>query len=119
MAIIGKLFFSTFEFDKQWERMGLGDDERSCLENEILDNPRIGRVIQGTGGLRKMRYAVKGKGKSGGARILYVDFVVFERVYLVTAYLKDTKEDISRTEREMFKKLIAQTEAELRGKANE
>ena len=109
------MFISTFEFDKQWERMGLTDDDRSRLENEILDNPRIGAVIRGTGGLRKARFAYKGKGKSGSARALYVDYVVFERVYLVTAYPKGAKEDITPSERAMFKKLIEQTEKELKG----
>ena len=115
MAAIGRMFFSTFEFDKQWERMGFNDDDRSRLENEILDNPKIGAVIQGTGGLRKMRFAFQGKGKSGGIRTLYVDYVVFERVYLVTAYPKGTKDDITPAERKVFKQLIEQTENELRG----
>jgi len=115
VAIIERLFVSTFEFDKQWQRMGLDDEDRNDLENEILDNPKIGRVIKGTGGLRKMRYATKGKGKSGGARVFYVDYVVFERIYLITAFPKSVKEDLSHVEREMFKKLIIQTEKELKG----
>jgi len=116
VADIGRLFFSTSEFDKQWERMKLTDEDKRLLENIILDNPKIGRVIQGTGGLRKMRYAIECKGKSGGARVLYVDYVVFERIYLVTAYSKGVKDNISQLERSMYKKLIEQTENELRGK---
>jgi len=119
VAVIGRMFFSTFEFDKQWDHMGLDDDDRSRLENEILDNPKIGTVIQGTGGLRKMRFAFQGKGKRGGIRALYVDYVVFERVYLITAYPKGNKDDISPSERKLFKTLIEQTEKELRGEKNE
>ena len=112
---IGRIFFSTFEFDRQWEYMGLDEDDRQRLENEILGNPKIGSVMRGTGGLRKMRYALEGRGKSGGARILYVDYVVLERVYLVTAYPKSQKENISPAEREMYRKIIEQTRAELGG----
>jgi len=116
---MGRMFFSTFEFDKQWERMGLNDEDKNRLENEIINNPEIGKVIRGTGGLRKRRFAIEGKGKSGGARVLYVDFIVFERIYLVYAYPKGQKDDISSEEREAFRKLIEQTKRELGVKRNE
>ena len=109
------MFFSTLEFDKQWERMGLDDGDRNRLENEIVNNPQVGPVMRGTGGLRKMRFAIEGKGKSGGARVLYVDFVVFERVYLVYAYQKGQQDNISPEERDIFKKIIEQTRKELGG----
>jgi len=113
--MIGRMFFSTFEFDKQWERMGLGDEDRNRLENEIVNNPQVGPVIRGAGGLRKMRFAFKGRGKSGSARVLYVDFVVLERIYLVYAYPKGQQDDISPEERVMFKKIIEQAKKELGG----
>ena len=109
------MFFSTSEFDKQWEIMGLSMEDRRRLENEIVNNPQIGAVMSGTGGLRKMRFAPENSGKSGGVRALYVDYVVFERVYLVTAYPKSNKENISPTERKLYKKIIEQTEKELGG----
>ena len=114
-----RMFFSSFEFDKQWANMGLDDEDRRLLENEIINNPQIGAVIRGTGGLRKMRFALENKGKSGGVRALYVDFVVFERVYLVTAYPKGKKDDITAEERKLYKKLIEQTEKELGGNRHE
>ncbi|MCL2019897.1 MAG: type II toxin-antitoxin system RelE/ParE family toxin [Oscillospiraceae bacterium] len=109
------MFFSTSEFDKQWEIMGLSMEDRRRLENEIVNNPQIGAVMSGTGGLRKMRFAPENSGKSGGVRALYVDYVVFERVYLVTAYPKSNKENITPTERKLYKKIIEQTEKELGG----
>ena len=112
---MGRLFFSTAEFDKQWTHMGLVDEDQRKLENEIANNPVIGAVIRGTGGLRKMRFAPEGQGKSGGARILYVDFVVLDRIYLVYAYPKNEKEDISHDERKLFRKLIEHTKKELYG----
>lgn len=71
--------------------------------------------MRGTGGLRKMRFAFEGRGKSSSARVLYVDFVVYERVYLVYTYPKGEKEDISYEERKIFKNLIDQARKELGG----
>jgi len=112
--IKGGVFFSTSEFDKQWAAMGLDIEDQRRLENEIVNNPLAGNVIKGTGGLRKIRFALEDKGKSGGVRALYVDYVVFERIYLITAYPKSQKDDISPTERKVFKKIIEQTEKELK-----
>ena len=54
--------------------MGLGEDDLKRLEDELLANPEIGRMIEGTGGVRKMRFAFEHRGKSGSARVIYVDF---------------------------------------------
>jgi len=109
----GREFISTHEFDNQWERMGLDDNDLRKLENEIIKNPKVGKVIQGTGGLRKMRYALEDKGKSGGSRVLYVDFVIFEKVYFIYTYPKGVKEDITPIERKQFKNLITKIEKAL------
>jgi len=113
------MFFTTNVFDKQWKHMGLDDVDQQRLENEIMSNPKIGPVIRGTGNLRKMRFAIEGKGKSGSARVLYVDFVVYERIYLIYAYPKGQKDNISQEEREAFKKIIEQTKNVLGGNSNE
>ena len=116
---MGRMFYSTLIFDNQWDDMGLTDEDRRKLENEITNNTSIGKVIRGTGGLRKMRFALDGRGKSGGARILYVDFVVYERIYLVYAYPKNEKEDITSEEREAFRKMIEKAKKELGGQEHE
>ena len=90
--------------------MGLDDDNLRNLENEIIKNPKIGKVIKGTGGLRKMRYAFEGTGKSGGSRVLYVDYVVYERVYLIYTYPKGIKDNITQNEKKQFKSIISQIE---------
>ncbi len=100
-------FIMTPEFDKNWEMMGLNDDDLKNLQEEILKNPQIGKVIQGTGGLRKMRFAIEA-GKRSGARVLYVDLVLSEEVYLITAYSKGDKEDISEAGKLKIRKLIDQ-----------
>jgi len=116
--IKGKVFFSTSEFDKQWEALGLDLEDLRLPENQIVNNPQAGAVIKGTGGLRKIRFALDNKGKSGGVRVLYVDFVVFERVYFITVYPKSQKDDISMAEKKLFKQIIEQTKNELRKAGN-
>ncbi len=49
----------------------LDDDEYSALQQHLLSQPQAGPVIRGSGGVRKLRWSVKGKGKSGGVRVIY------------------------------------------------
>lgn len=101
-----RLFVMTPEFDKQWKAMGLNDDDLARLQQEIMANPKVGSVIEGTGRLRKMRFAFKGQGKSGSARVTYVDFVIYETVYLIYAYPKNEKDNLTKAERNEMKKVI-------------
>lgn len=94
------------EFDRKWIEMGLTDRVLKSLQEELTINPQKGDVMQGTGGLRKIRVAFEGRGKSGSARVYYVDFAVYERIYLITAYAKDEKDNLSRAERNKVKSLI-------------
>ena len=61
--------------------MGLDDSDLIRLQEELLADPKAGDVIRGTGGVRKMRFAFKHRGKSGSTRIIYVDFEVYEKSF--------------------------------------
>ena len=100
-------------FDKQWKDMGLNDDDLRYLQEELLKNPQIGSVIRGTGKLRKMRFALPNRGKSGSSRVLYVDFVIAETIYLIFAYPKNEKDNLTDEERNTIKKLIERLEQTL------
>lgn len=100
-------------FDKQWREMGLDDNDLQNLQAELLKNPQIGNVIRGTGKLRKMRFAFQNRSKSGSSRVLYVDFVVAETIYLVFAYSKNEKDNLTDEERNNIKKLIDRLEQSL------
>lgn len=100
-------------FDKQWREMGLDDNDLQSLQTQLLENPQIGKVIKGTGKLRKMRFALPNRGKSGSSRVLYVDFVVAETIYLIFAYSKNEKDNLSDEERNNIKKLIDRIEQSL------
>ncbi len=70
-------FVLTRTFERCWRTLGLTDYHLMVLQQILLQGPRTGMVVQGTGGLRKMRIPLDGIGKSGGVRVLYVDFVRF------------------------------------------
>jgi hypothetical protein len=94
------------EFDRKWKEIGFSDKELKALQEELTINPNKGDLMQGTGGLRKIRVAFEGRGKSGSARVCYVDFAVCERIYLITAYTKNEKDNLSKEERNNVKKLV-------------
>ena len=98
------------EFDRQWHKLGLNDNELQQLQETLLKDPKAGKVIQGTKGLRKIRIAFEGQGKSGSGRVAYVDFTVHETVYLITAYSKNEKDDLSKAERNEIAKMIVRME---------
>ena len=108
-----RAFIRLPSFEKQCGSMGLDEDDVIEIENVILSNPKIGAVIKGTGGVRKFRMALSNnKGKSGGARIVYIDFAVYEKVYLITAFPKGVKENLSKAEQNELKALVKVLESE-------
>lgn len=81
-----------------------------------MDNPDAAPVMVGTGGLRKLRWALPGKGKSGGIRVLYVSFVKFEKIYMIDLFTKDEKDNLTQAERNKVKQAIQVLEKECRRK---
>lgn len=100
-------------FDRQWRDMGFDDGDLQRLQIELLGNPQVGKVIKGTGGLRKMRFALPDRGKSGSSRVLYVDFVLAEKIYLIFTYPKNEKDNLTNEERNNIKRLIDRLEQSL------
>ena len=86
----------------------LKDDEYRALQAMLLHKPDIGDVISGTGGLRKVRYEDKrrGKGKRGGMRVIYYFWVSGQEFWMFTVYSKGEVSDLSSTERKAFKILL-------------
>lgn len=103
-------FIHGKKFDEQWQELGLNDDDLKNLQKILLENPKIGSVIQGTGRLRKMRYAYGNRGKSHSARVCYVDFEIYEKIFLVMVFAKNEMENLSKAEKHSIKTLIEQLE---------
>ena len=102
------------EFDKQWKAMGLTDKNLKSLQEELTLDSAKGVLMRGTGGLRKIRVAFENQGKSGSARVCYVDFAAYERIYLITAYPKNEKDNLSKEEQNAVKSLIKLLESTLK-----
>lgn len=103
-----RTFIEVPTFTKKWYALGLTDESLKDLQAALLTNPKAGDVIQGTGGLRKIRVSMgnSGKGKRGGARVLYVDIELKECIYFINVYSKDEKDDLTEDEKKAFKALV-------------
>lgn len=86
--------------------MGLSDGDLPALEEALLDNPQLGDVIEGTGGARKMRIQMEGRGKSGGGRVIYLDVFEQEHLYLLFAYPKNVQENLTSDQKKVIRKMI-------------
>jgi hypothetical protein len=86
----------------------LTDEGFRSLQNALLRNPESGDVIEGTGGLRKMRHADprRSKGKRGGLRVIYFWWRTGEQFWLYTLYDKDEMSDLSPKERAALKDML-------------
>ena len=75
-----------------------------------MDNPEAGDIIEGTGGLRKMRFAdaKRGKGKRGGLRVIYYWWLAGKQFWLFAIYGKDEKDDLTPAQKKILKALIKQ-----------
>jgi len=83
----------------------LRDDERMALVNYLAGHPTAGDLIPGTGGVRKLRWALQGRGKRGGARVIYFYHSSALPLFILTAYAKNERADLSQADRNDFKKL--------------
>lgn len=102
-------FIQLHSFTGEWADLKLGDDDLLALEITVMAAPTGQPVVRGTGGLRKIRFAVKGsnRGKSGSYRVGYVDFPDCHIVLLVTVWGKNEKSNLSKADCNAIAGLIA------------
>lgn len=86
----------------------LTDDAYRKLQQTLLENPEAGDVIEGTGGLRKLRQpdAQRGKGKRGGLRVIYYWWFGGSQFWLFTVYNKDEATDLSAQQRKLLREML-------------
>ncbi|WNL40667.1 type II toxin-antitoxin system RelE/ParE family toxin [Halomonas sp. PAMB 3232] len=103
-------FIETSLFTRQIRELAT-DDELKELQKTLIAQPSKGDLIQGTGGLRKVRMALESQGKSGSVRVIYF-LATFDTIYLILAYPKSTKDSLTDAEKAVLKKLTKQLKEE-------
>jgi len=83
----------------------MDDEERAALVDFLAYNPTAGNLIQGTGGIRKLRWSLEGRGKRGGARVVYFYHNTDLPVFALTAYAKNVRANLSQSERNDLRRL--------------
>ena len=84
----------------------LFDEERADLVAYLAAHPSAGVLMQGTGGIRKLRWARQGKGKSGGIRVIYYFHSEIMPLYLLAAFGKNEKANLSAEEKQLLAKAV-------------
>jgi len=107
------VFVETPVFEKRRSDY-LNDDEYLELQCSLLQAPRKGDAIQGTGGLRKIRWADahRGKGKRGGTRVIYYYYADGPQFWMFTIYDKDEATDLTKEQKNSLKKMLDREIAE-------
>jgi hypothetical protein len=86
----------------------LDDDLFHSFQLELLKNPEAGDLIEGTGGLRKIRFSDqrRGKGKRSGLRVIYYWWSGFDQFWLFTLYSKNEQDDLSPSQKKLFRQTL-------------
>ena len=99
-------FKETSTFTRDIEAL-LPDDEFAELQAELAATPTVGKLIPGGGGMRKIRWLLPGRGKSGGARVIYYWAVSANQILLLRAYAKSAKVDLTQREISQLRQIVA------------
>jgi hypothetical protein len=95
----------TTIFTRQIQQL-LTDEEYRQLQLELVNCPDQGAVIPGSGGLRKTRWSIQGRGKRGGIRVIYYWIVVQDRLLMLMAYAKNEQENLTPQQVKMLRQIV-------------
>ena len=96
----------TPEFSSATRKL-MDDEERTLLVDYLAYNPTAGDLIPATGGVRKLRWGLEGRGKRGGARVIYFYHDPGMPLFALTAFAKNERADLSQQDRNDFRQLTA------------
>jgi hypothetical protein len=98
-------FIETSVFTRQVTSL-MSDDEYRELQNVLLDNPELGDIIKGGGGIRKLRFGLQGRGKSGGVRTIYFWKKAADQIFMLVIYPKSVKDNLTLAETEILRAYV-------------
>jgi mRNA-degrading endonuclease RelE of RelBE toxin-antitoxin system len=100
MVIVESLIFT-----RQVQEL-LSDEEYRRLQAELIKRPDIGLIIPGSGGLRKIRWGLSGRGKRGGVRVIYYWVVQQDRLLMLFLYPKNVQDNLSPAQLKMLRQIV-------------
>lgn len=107
--------FATQTYERAIRRL-LSEDSRREMEAAIVADPIGAPVVPGTGGIRKLRWAGSGRGKQGGIRTIYFHRSGSEAIYMLTAYAKAARDDLSPADKKALIRLVVAIKEEEKAK---
>ena len=102
---LSMIIIETHIFTKRINRL-MKEDVYRELQNELIESPDIGKVIQGSGGIRKIRWSGSGRGKRGGSRIIYYWAKNKDQIYTLFIYEKNELSDLTKDQLSTLKKVV-------------
>lgn len=84
----------------------LEEEEYRRLQTVLVAHPEIGKIIPGSGGLRKLRWGAQGRGKRGGVRIIYYWVVRQDRILMLLIYGKNEQDDLTADQLKVLRKIV-------------
>ena len=103
--IIYMEIYETSVFTKQITGL-ISDEAYRDLQRVLVVNPLTGALIKNSGGLRKLRWRIAGKGKSGGIRVIYYYVTADSKIFMLVAYEKSKKDDLTQKQLASLRKLV-------------
>lgn len=99
------IFLETPVFTRQIKEL-VDDEDYRLLQARLIANPDAGDLIPRSGGLRKVRMGVAGRGKRGGARVIYYWVTAKSQIYMLLAYAKNVQEDLTEEQLRLMRDLV-------------
>ena len=84
----------------------MSDDDYRQLQSTLVIRPDMGDIIRGSGGLRKLRWRLPGRGKRGGVRVIYYWAMSREEIWMLLAYAKAQKEDLTPQQLKVLRRIV-------------
>ena len=84
----------------------MSEDDYRQLQSALVIRPDMGDLIPGSGGLRKLRWRIPGRGKRGGVRVIYYWVMSREEIWMLLAYAKAKKEDLSPQQVKLLRRIV-------------
>jgi hypothetical protein len=84
----------------------LSDEEYRHLQMTLVLHPDLGAVIPGSGGLRKVRWAVSGRGKRGGVRTIYYWAVLHDKILMLFMYTKNEQDNLTAEQLKVLRRIV-------------